>query len=105
MTKIAVPGDQTRYPARYAVRELADVQASHNPHSFEPNPAYEYTNDRDYSRRSKDFSWVQDPQGIHHSLECAHQVDLGRAAGLGEPGFLEQTDPVLGADTSLVSAD
>jgi ddrB-like ParB superfamily domain len=47
---IAVPGEQTSYPGKYAVRELADVQASHNAFSFEPNPAYEHVNDRDYSR-------------------------------------------------------
>jgi len=47
---VLVPGEATTYPARYAVRELADVQPSHNAFSFEPNPAYEYTNDRDYSR-------------------------------------------------------
>ena len=47
---ILVPGETTTYPARYAVRELADVQASHNPFSFEANPNYDYTNDRDYSR-------------------------------------------------------
>ena len=47
---IAVPGERTAYPARYAVRELSDVQPSHNPQSFEANPAYEHQNDRDYSR-------------------------------------------------------
>jgi hypothetical protein len=46
---VNVPGEKTSYPARYSVRELADVVPSHNPHNFEPNPAYEYTNDRDYS--------------------------------------------------------
>ena len=45
-TSIAVPGEKTSYPARYAVRELADVQPSHNAANFQPNPAYEYTNDR-----------------------------------------------------------
>ncbi|HLW76481.1 MAG TPA: histidine phosphatase family protein, partial [Bryobacteraceae bacterium] len=49
-TNVAVPGESTSYPARYAVRELADVQASHNPFNFQRNPDYAYTNDRDYSR-------------------------------------------------------
>lgn len=47
---IDVPGEKTSYPARYAVRELADVQASHNPANFERNPNYAFVNDRDYSR-------------------------------------------------------
>lgn len=46
---IHVPGEQTVYPARYAVRELADVEPSHNPFNFEPNPRYAFENDRDYS--------------------------------------------------------
>jgi hypothetical protein len=48
--KIAVSGEDTIYPARYAIREAADVQPSHNAFSFEPNPKYEHTNDRDYSQ-------------------------------------------------------
>lgn len=47
---VKIPGEQTVYPAKYAVRELADVEPSHNPHSFEANPAYEIQNDRDYSQ-------------------------------------------------------
>ena len=49
-TAVLVPGETTRYPVRYSVRDLADLDASHNPHSFEANPDYEYANDRDYSR-------------------------------------------------------
>ena len=45
---VAVPGEQTSYPARYAIREASDVQPSHNAFSFEPNPDYEHRNDRDY---------------------------------------------------------
>lgn len=49
-TSIAVPGETQKYKARYAVRELADVQASHLADSFERNPAYEHQNDRDYKQ-------------------------------------------------------
>ncbi|MGA2713288.1 MAG: histidine phosphatase family protein [Bryobacteraceae bacterium] len=37
-TEIHVEGRETPYKARYAVRELADTQPSHNPFSFERNP-------------------------------------------------------------------
>lgn len=47
---VKIPGEQTVYPAKYAVRELSDIEPSHNPHSFEANPAYEIQNDRDYSQ-------------------------------------------------------
>lgn len=36
-------------PIRYEVRELADVQPSHDPHTFQKNPKYPYVNDRDYT--------------------------------------------------------
>jgi hypothetical protein len=58
-TKVLVPGETTTYPARYAVRELADVQPSHNAFNFQPNPDYEYTNDRDYSRKGNAARVVQ----------------------------------------------
>lgn len=45
---VAVPGEQQRYTARYVLREADDVQTSHNPFSFEPNPEYQYRNDRNY---------------------------------------------------------
>jgi hypothetical protein len=48
-TTVRVPGEDTAYPARYAVRESDDVQTSHNPFSFEPNPDYPHANERDYS--------------------------------------------------------
>jgi hypothetical protein len=47
---VAIPGEKTAYPARYAVREASDVQPSHNAESFAPNPAYPYQNDRDYTQ-------------------------------------------------------
>jgi hypothetical protein len=45
---VLVPGETTTYPAKFAVYDMADVQPSHNPFSFQPNDAYAYTNDRDY---------------------------------------------------------
>lgn len=59
-TKVKVPGETTTYPARYEVRELSDVQPSHDPRTFQRNPNYELTNDRDYTRaenQSKVVSW------------------------------------------------
>lgn len=47
-TVVRVPGKERSYPGRYAVRELSDIYASHDPFNFSKNPAYHYTNDRDY---------------------------------------------------------
>lgn len=46
---IKVPGETTQYKAVYAVRELDDVHASHNPFTFQPNEFYQLVNDRNYS--------------------------------------------------------
>ena len=48
-TLVRVPGEDTSYPARYAIRESDDVQTSHDPVTFQPNPDYPHQNDRDYS--------------------------------------------------------
>ena len=48
-TAIEIPGEQYTYPARYQVRELAEVQASHNPFTFERNAEYAHQNDRNYN--------------------------------------------------------
>lgn len=48
-TTVRIPGEAVKFKAEYAVRELSDVQASHDPFSFQPNPSYHYVNDRDYS--------------------------------------------------------
>ncbi len=60
---IAVPGEETSYPARYAIRELSDVQPSHNGTNFEPNPRYEFQNDRDYKNNPEISSLVTDRSG------------------------------------------
>ena len=60
---VAVPGEETSYPARYGIRELADVQPSHNGMTFEANPRYEYQNDRDYKNNPEISSLVADRSG------------------------------------------
>lgn len=48
-TVVKVPGETTTYQGQYAVRELDDIHASHNAHTFQKNPDYYFQNDRDYS--------------------------------------------------------
>lgn len=49
-TSIPVPGEETVYPAQYALREIRAIAPSHGGLSFEPNPDYDYQNDRDYAK-------------------------------------------------------
>ena len=85
---MAVPGEQTRYPARYAVRELSDVQASHNPSSFAANPLYEHTNDRDYSRAGN-----------------ATRVIKNASEGTFDPEFLTTDSPTAEHGTPVIDAN
>jgi len=48
-TEILIPGEDRALSARYEVRELADVQPSHNGTTFSPNPRYQLHNERNYS--------------------------------------------------------
>lgn len=47
-TQVLIPGGES-YNGRYRVRELSDVQPSHNGVTFQPNPKYELQNTRDYN--------------------------------------------------------
>ncbi len=82
-TDVMIPGENTRYPVRYAVREAADVQPSHNPFSFEPNPSYEHTNDRDYSN----------PQNSARVIE--HGKQLEPRVVLANTPTAEQGAPII----------
>ena len=49
-TEVIIPGENRSIPATYRLRELDDVQSSHNGNTFQSNPNYGLTNDRDYTR-------------------------------------------------------
>lgn len=48
-TIVSVPGSSQKYGATYEVRDLGDVQPSHNGQTFSPNPKYGLRNDRNYN--------------------------------------------------------
>ncbi|HPT26934.1 MAG TPA: hypothetical protein PLZ95_10980, partial [Bryobacteraceae bacterium] len=48
-TQIQIPGENRSYKAVYTLRHPEDTRASHNAFNFEPDPAYPYKNDRNYS--------------------------------------------------------
>lgn len=58
-TTVTVPGQKGGYPAQYEIRELADVQASHNGQTFQKNPNYPHQNDRDYTRTANQGKVVE----------------------------------------------
>ena len=48
-TKIRIPGTTESYPARYTLKELDEIAASHSGITFQPNPRYELQNERNYN--------------------------------------------------------
>jgi len=52
-TTVEIPDTGKSYQARYVVRELSDVFASHNPVTFQPNPDYHFVNDRHYDKEQQ----------------------------------------------------
>lgn len=48
-TDVLIPGEDIALPARYQIRELAEIQPSHNGQTFSPNEAYALKNERNYS--------------------------------------------------------
>lgn len=58
-TEVLIPGEGRSFPAKYSVKELNDIQASHGGLTFQPNPKYSLTNDRDYKSADNQGKVVQ----------------------------------------------
>ncbi|MGH9666419.1 MAG: hypothetical protein ACRD9L_18480, partial [Bryobacteraceae bacterium] len=58
-TRIRVPGETRSYGGQYQLRELSDLEASHNGQTFQANPNYPLTNERDYTRTDNQGTVVQ----------------------------------------------
>lgn len=60
-TAVAIPGGApgSDLPARYALRELDDIQPSHSGLTFQENPKYGLVNDRDYSARDNQAKVIE----------------------------------------------
>lgn len=97
-TTIRIPGDPASYQARYALRELADVQPSHNSANLQPNPAYQLTNDRNYA----------DPRNAERILKQVAEFDpayLTSESPTAENGapIIDQNGNVLGGNSRTMT--
>ncbi len=75
-TTVRVPGSPVAFEARYAIRDLADVYASHNERNFQPNSEYQYRNDRSYAEP-----------------EAANRVISNSREGTFDPAYIVNTNP------------
>jgi len=96
--EVKVPGEETPYPARYVVREMEDVQASHNGLNFEPNPNYEIKNDRDYQSNEHLQAAVVERSG--DKFDPSFTVGDYPTAEHG-PSIIDQRGNVLGGNSRV----
>ncbi len=101
-TKVPIPGTSKSYPARYALRELSDVQASHSGETFAKNKSYQLTNDRDYNQlenRGKVLDW-----SLPKNFDPAYLISDNRAATDGPP-VIDSQGNVLGGNGRTMILD
>lgn len=99
-TTIRVPGEQTTYPARYAVREAEDVQPSHNAFNFERNPQYDYENDRDYTQPENASRVIQN--GHAGTFDATYTTSESPTAEHGAP-IIDQRGNALGGNSRTMT--
>jgi hypothetical protein len=94
-TAVDIPGEQRAYPATYTVKELDDIQPSHQGATFQPNPKYGHANDRQYDdprnqRKIVDWSTRQgfNPRNL---LNTAPTSEIG-------PPIVDAAGNVLGGN-------
>ena len=93
-TIVRIPGEEGGVEARYALRELSDVQPSHNPFNFQPNPEYEIRNDRDYRDPEAAARVVQNAQSFEPSYLISDNPDATNG-----PPIIDHNGNVLGGNS------
>ena len=94
-TSIPVPGSPRSYEAHYAVKELGDIQPSHNGLSFAPNEKYGLVNDRDYRRGENQFKILHGATG--KNFDPRYLITDNPDAGNGPP-VIDSQGNVLGGN-------
>jgi len=95
---VRVPGENRAFEARYAVRELDDVHASHNPYSFEKNPSYQHVNDRNYSDAKNAERIVRQAK----EFDPAYLITDSPDAGNGGP-VIDSNGNVMGGNSRTMT--
>lgn len=99
-TEVLIPGEKKKHLGAYALREAEDVYASHNAHSFEGNPDYEYKNDRDYSQPQNAERIVRQTA----EFDPAYLVNDNPTAENGPP-IIDSRGNVLGGNSRAMTLE
>lgn len=95
-TEVLIPGDQRSIPARYAIRELSDIQPSHNGQTFSANPKYEGQNERDYSKPENQQRVIE--QSSEEKFEPRYHISDNPDMGNGPP-LVDEKGNALGGNS------
>ncbi len=94
-TVVHVPGTKTEYEAQYVAGEIEDFHGSHNPLTFQANPDYWYSNERQYDQGDDQSRVLR-----NSSPEFYDQVYL-----LGESPTAEQGPGVVDLDRNHLAGN
>jgi hypothetical protein len=94
-TTAIVPGSPTTYGATYEIRELGDLEPSHNGQTFSPNPQYPLRNDRNYSNPANQRKVVEwsTPEGFDPRYHITDNPDATNG-----PPLVDSDGNVLGGN-------
>jgi hypothetical protein len=97
-TKVTVPGrPDDAYAARYELRELDDLQPSHNP-NFEPNTKYQLRNDRNYSEAASQRKVLEHEAKFNPAYHITDNPDA-----LNGPPVIDSHGNVLGGNGRTIT--
>lgn len=95
-TDVLIPGEDRSIPAHYEVRELSDIQPSHNGQTFSANPRYQGQNERDYSKSENQQRVIQ--QSSEENFDPRYHVTDDPTMGNG-PALIDETGNALGGNS------
>ncbi len=95
-TDVVIPGEKRSIPARYEVRELADIKSSHNGITFSANPDYALKNERDYSKPENQQRVIE--QSSEESFNPRFHVTDNPDMGNGPP-LIDETGNAIGGNS------
>lgn len=97
-TSVLVPDSDVEHPATYRVRELGDLKASHHGFSFQENPDYPYTNDRDYTKAENQKRVILQAQKFNPRYLVTDNPDTGNG-----PPVVDTDGNALGGNSRVMT--
>jgi len=101
-TEIPIPGERATLGARYEVRDLSELQASHSGQTFAPNLKYAHHNERDYSKPENQQRIIE--QSTEGRFDPRYLVTDNPDATNGPP-VIDEDGNVLGGNSRVMTLE